>query len=54
MIDEYGRGGTPARMENETIVEPRCEACNKLLARVVTSPWVIECRGCKTVNSVPG
>lgn len=34
-------------------IDVRCSGCNKLLARLVTRPWLIECHRCKTVNQQP-
>mgnify|MGYP003405953746 CR=1 FL=1 len=31
--------------------EPRCRECNRMLARLVTRPWIIQCPRCKTTNS---
>lgn len=36
--------------------DPRCTKCNRMLARLLTRPWVIQCPRCKTTNAglMPG
>lgn len=41
--DPYGRGAV-------TDEAPRCWRCNRLLAVLVTRPWVIRCSRCKAEN----
>jgi len=40
----------------KTDVDPRCRECNRMLARLLTRPWVIMCPRCKTTNAglMPG
>ena len=33
---------------------PRCSNCRKLLAEMVTRPWVLRCPRCKHVNTAEG
>ena len=33
-----------------TMGEPRCWRCNRKLAELVTSPWMIRCSRCKATN----
>lgn len=54
----YGKpiGSEPSQNDQdgcEGDVEPRCEQCNKLLAILVTRPWVIRCVRCKRENKKP-
>ena len=37
--------------ENAIDINPRCRFCGKLLARFLTRPYLIDCRGCKSPNS---
>ena len=37
-------------VEQVTIAEPRCWRCNRKLAELVSSPWVIRCSRCKAAN----
>jgi phage FluMu protein Com len=34
-----------------TDTQPRCRECNKMLAMLVTRPWVIQCSRCKASNA---
>jgi phage FluMu protein Com len=40
----------------KTDTDPRCRECGKMLARLLTRPWVIMCPRCKTNNAglMPG
>lgn len=31
--------------------EPRCRACNRMLARELTRPWTMDCPRCRRHNS---
>lgn len=46
MADAFGaaRGGPD--------VEPRCHRCGSMLARLVSRPWVIDCRRCRARNAM--
>lgn len=44
MPDLYGRG-------EKTDREPRCWRCSRMLARLVTRPWVIDCPRCRARNA---
>jgi len=47
MTDLYGvEASKPA-----TDLEPRCSGCGRMLARLVTRPWRIDCPRCKVSNS---
>ena len=43
--EAYGAGPGPV-----PDVEPRCHRCGNMLARIVSRPWVIDCRDCKARN----
>lgn len=43
--EAYGAAPGPA-----PDVEPRCHHCASMLARVVSRPWVIDCKRCKARN----
>lgn len=46
----------PPSQGTTTDTEPRCRECSRMLARLVTRPWVIQCPRCKATNSgtLPG
>lgn len=45
-------GKQPSEDEGERIgdIQPRCDECGKLLAELVTRPWLIRCVRCKAEN----
>lgn len=53
----YGKPiGEPEEASDTDVIgdeNPRCEQCNKLLAILVTRPWVIGCVRCKHENRKP-
>lgn len=35
----------------KTDIDPRCRECNRMIARLLTRPWVIQCPRCKATNA---
>ena len=48
-VDPYGEGFVP-EAKSPTRKKVRCARCNRLLAELVTAPWVLRCTRCKAVN----
>lgn len=48
--DPYGRGVITDRAVRCTFTRADGNACNKLLALIVSRPWRIQCARCKAIN----
>ena len=49
-VDAYGEGLRQAEVKYPTRLQVRCASCGKLLAEMVTAPWLIACSRCKADN----
>lgn len=48
--DPYGRGAITDRAVRCTFTRADGNACNRLLALIVSRPWRIQCPRCKAIN----
>ena len=48
--DPYAELRRRPERERHTRVKVRCAGCGKLLAELVTAPWLIRCPRCKSDN----
>ena len=49
-VDPYAELRRRPEVDRSTRVKVRCASCSKLLAEVVTAPWLIRCPRCKCDN----
>lgn len=49
-LDPYAELRGKAEVDRNTRLHVRCAGCGKLLAEMVTSPWIIRCSRCKSDN----
>lgn len=47
--DAYGPAADPVAPSED--IEPRCWRCNRMLAKLLTRPWHIDCPRCHAHNS---
>jgi hypothetical protein len=49
-VDAYAELRQKPESERASRLQVRCAACGKLLAELLTSPWMIRCPRCKADN----
>jgi rRNA maturation endonuclease Nob1 len=52
-VDPYAEVRTRAEVDRATRHQVRCAGCGKLLAELVTAPWILRCPRCKAENRSP-
>lgn len=50
MTDPYAELKRYREADRATRMRVRCANCSKLLAELVTAPWLIRCTRCKEIN----